>query len=92
MALIKCPECRGQVSDQAVACPHCGHPTAALATKKRAVLGVAMGLVMAGVMAALVFNQKATGGGSTMPMVISIAVAILVLAVLAAVTLRRRPI
>lgn len=25
--LIECPECKGQVSDQAEACPHCGHPT-----------------------------------------------------------------
>lgn len=24
MALIKCPECKGQVSDQAGSCPHCG--------------------------------------------------------------------
>ena len=26
MALIKCPECELQVSDKAVACPHCGYP------------------------------------------------------------------
>jgi hypothetical protein len=26
MALIRCSECSGQVSDQAVACPHCGYP------------------------------------------------------------------
>lgn len=25
MALIKCPECGGQVSDQALTCPHCGY-------------------------------------------------------------------
>ena len=24
--LIECPECKRQVSDQAEACPHCGHP------------------------------------------------------------------
>ena len=29
MALIKCPECQNQISDKAVACPHCGHPIAA---------------------------------------------------------------
>ncbi len=91
MALIKCPECRGQVSDQATACPHCGHPTAALTARKRAALGVAMGLMIAGVLAGVLVNQKGTGG-STMPMVISIAVAILVLAVLAAITWRRRPV
>ncbi len=26
MALIKCPECGRQVSDQAAACPECGYP------------------------------------------------------------------
>jgi hypothetical protein len=26
MALIKCPECGKDVSDQAVSCPHCGRP------------------------------------------------------------------
>ena len=26
MALITCPECNGQVSDKAAACPHCGYP------------------------------------------------------------------
>src|SRR5262245_46325067 len=25
--LTACPECNGQVSDQADKCPHCGHPT-----------------------------------------------------------------
>lgn len=26
LALIKCPDCGKEVSDQAVACPNCGHP------------------------------------------------------------------
>lgn len=26
MALIDCPECRHRISDQAPACPQCGHP------------------------------------------------------------------
>lgn len=26
MALTSCPECQHEVSDQAAACPHCGHP------------------------------------------------------------------
>lgn len=26
MSLIPCPECQGKVSDQAIACPHCGYP------------------------------------------------------------------
>lgn len=29
MTLIECPECDGQVSDLASACPHCGFPVAA---------------------------------------------------------------
>ena len=30
MALIDCPECGGNVSDKAVACPHCGAPPTVL--------------------------------------------------------------
>jgi len=26
MALMKCPECGGDLSDQAESCPHCGYP------------------------------------------------------------------
>lgn len=26
MALIECPDCKKQISDQAPACIHCGHP------------------------------------------------------------------
>lgn len=26
MALIHCPECNHEISDKAVACPHCGYP------------------------------------------------------------------
>lgn len=26
MALVNCPECNSSVSDQAAACPQCGHP------------------------------------------------------------------
>lgn len=36
MALIKCPECELQVSDKALACPHCGYPLdKAVAARKR---------------------------------------------------------
>ncbi len=28
MALVKCAECEGQVSDKAKSCPHCGAPIA----------------------------------------------------------------
>jgi len=29
MAMIKCPECEGSISDKAVFCPHCGYPISA---------------------------------------------------------------
>jgi uncharacterized membrane protein YdbT with pleckstrin-like domain len=29
MAIVACPECKGQVSSAAAACPHCGHPMVA---------------------------------------------------------------
>ena len=33
MALMICPECGGQVSDKAHACPHCGYPIEELMKK-----------------------------------------------------------
>lgn len=36
MALIKCPECDLQVSDKALACPHCGYPLVKEPQVKRA--------------------------------------------------------
>ena len=35
MALIKCPECDGTVSDKAISCPHCGYPLNAVQTPRR---------------------------------------------------------
>jgi len=26
MALIKCPECKNEISDKAISCPRCGYP------------------------------------------------------------------
>lgn len=34
MALIKCPECEGYVSDLSVSCIHCGFPISSLGQKK----------------------------------------------------------
>ena len=34
MALIQCPECANEVSDQAVSCPKCGFPIAAAPTSR----------------------------------------------------------
>lgn len=39
MALIRCPECAREVSDQAAACPGCGYPIAAPAQNGRAIHG-----------------------------------------------------
>ena len=35
MALIKCPECDGTVSDKAISCPHCGYPLNAVQAPRR---------------------------------------------------------
>jgi len=37
MALLMCPECRGQVSSRAATCPHCGCPTGEGGTSEAAV-------------------------------------------------------
>jgi len=34
MALITCPDCQKEVSDQAVACIHCGRPVVSVATSR----------------------------------------------------------
>ena len=34
MALIKCPECKKEISNKATACPHCGCPIVAKLPKK----------------------------------------------------------
>lgn len=34
MALLKCPECSGTISDQAITCPHCGYPLKAVTNAK----------------------------------------------------------
>ena len=35
MALLKCPDCGNDVSDQATACPSCGRPVQAAEPEKR---------------------------------------------------------
>lgn len=49
MGLIRCPECRGKVSTQATACPHCGCPGDQLRAAKRSRVG-ASGLVGCGLL------------------------------------------
>jgi hypothetical protein len=52
MALIQCPECKTEISDQASTCPKCGHPIKAITTKSgvstlRRVIGAVILIVMA---------------------------------------------
>jgi predicted nucleic acid-binding Zn ribbon protein len=49
MALIKCHECSGQVSDHARTCPHCGAPViATIKRRQKAVLiQIAISIVLA---------------------------------------------
>ena len=73
MALITCPDCAQQVSDQAPSCPHCGRPSVATtveATDKRwkslqfvAVLAMIVGLLSAWISAggAMVWAGAAVG-------------------------------
>lgn len=52
----ECPECKGSVSDQAAACPHCGHPLskpAAPSSLKTRRTPVFMVLALLGLMASL---------------------------------------
>ena len=34
MAMVQCPECKGEISDKAYACPHCGYPIREKETKQ----------------------------------------------------------
>jgi len=48
MALQKCLDCDGQVSDKATVCPHCGRPTArAIRSKRLASAGRSLLMVVA---------------------------------------------
>ena len=43
MAMIKCPECEGNISDRAMTCPHCGFPLKESETEYTLQKGVAEG-------------------------------------------------
>ena len=48
MAIIKCPECKREISDQADKCPHCGYPLRnKFETNKpmNSVLGIVLGAI-----------------------------------------------
>jgi hypothetical protein len=89
MALTKCPECRGQVSDQASACPHCGYPLAGGTPRARAIVQIAVGLAVALVVGLGVLLQGRPGSGA--PPILGILIIVFVVGLVAVVvTLRRR--
>lgn len=51
MALIKCPECGRNFSDQADACPDCGYPTPGKKPKKKSNIA---GGILAGIFAVII--------------------------------------
>ena len=64
MALIECPECGREVSDKALACPHCGNPIAPAERPPvvdRAVAKVAKGLGVLLIILIIIFGLL--GGG-----------------------------
>lgn len=59
MALISCPECRREISEDAVSCPHCGFPLAKISGSAGDVVVVRRGFALAAVILAtgyLVFS------------------------------------
>ncbi len=89
MALTKCPECRGQVSDQASACPHCGYPLAGRTPRVRAMVQMAVGMAVALIAALGILLQGRQGSGA--PPLIGILIIVFVVGLLAVVfTLKRR--
>jgi hypothetical protein len=50
MALTKCEECGGQLSDRAVTCPHCGAPLQRRGRRVAALLGVVLAGLAAGLL------------------------------------------
>ena len=55
MALIKCHECSGQVSDHARTCPHCGAPVIATIKRKQKAALIGLGIRLAFVTVMLIF-------------------------------------
>ncbi|MDD5140358.1 MAG: hypothetical protein PHY43_08895 [Verrucomicrobiales bacterium] len=47
MALIKCHECQGQVSDHARTCPHCGAPVIATIKRRQKAALIDLGIRLA---------------------------------------------
>lgn len=66
LALIKCPECKKQVSDMSPSCPSCGHPIKAMTIEKtgkkwKGLKLLSVGLIVLGIVLGL--NNYPTAGG-----------------------------
>jgi hypothetical protein len=87
MGLTSCPDCGGNVSDSARACPHCGRPTTTVLStdtqhkpvtpKTRAGCGMIAGVIalcLIGLFVALAFigSIKDGGNGKTMDVAVSV--------------------
>lgn len=57
MALISCPECTQQISDQAVTCPHCGYDIAKVVRSQKTVRN-ARGLIIIGFVAFMLYAMS----------------------------------
>ena len=63
MALIHCPECRCEISDQAAACPKCGYPVKRdTGTSQSDAAGVRQVLIARGKIAAIKFYRESKPG------------------------------
>ena len=70
MALIRCTECKAEVSDKATTCPKCGAPVEVPKKKQKSQISTGCGwlivlLVLGGIIAAFVASDQ--GGGSSSP-------------------------
>ena len=70
MALIRCAECKAEVSDTATACPKCGAPMEISKKKQKSQVSTGCGclivlLVVGGIIAAFVANEQGGGRGDT---------------------------
>lgn len=55
MAIIKCPECQHDISDEAIVCPNCGYPISKLTIHNDEILVVRRGFALASAICATVY-------------------------------------
>ena len=90
MALTKCDECGGQLSDRAVSCPHCGAPVQRRGRRVAALLGVVFAALAASLLTLSNVREGAGAGDERVaaPMIVAGAIAV-VAAVMGIVALVR---